>query len=388
MQNMLEQAKAIEKFIVDFRHDIHMHPELGFKEFRTTDRIAEELDRLGLSYTRFEPTGLMVEIEGEPTGKRVGLRADIDALPIQETTGLPYQSQTAKVMHACGHDTHAAMLLGAIKLLNANRNSLKGAVRCIFEPAEEGGGGAARIIEQGAADGVDMFFGQHISPIEPSGTINYCPGGAMAAAAMFIIEVRGKSAHGATPECGIDATLAGAEIVGNLQSIISRRVSPFDTCVLSVCTFNSGTAFNVISDRAVITGTCRFLSKPLGPKLREEMERVCSGVAAAYGATATVDFKVFSDVVCNDETVISLVYKAAGRFLDADKAVRHIPPMNAGDDFGAYSNYAPAAYTFLGAEGNGPGHNEKFCVGDESLCIGAALDAQMAIEMLDHLSGK
>ncbi len=388
MANMLEQAKAAENFIVDFRHDIHMYPELGFKEFRTTEKIANELDKLGLTYTGFDPTGLMVEIEGRPTGKRVALRADIDALPIQETTGLPYQSRTPNVMHACGHDTHAAMLMGAVRLLTANRDKLNGTVRCIFQPAEEGGGGAAHIIKQGAADNVDMFFGQHISPIEPSGTINYCPGGAMAAAAKFTIDVYGKSAHGATPEFSVDATLVGAQIVDNLQSIISRRISPFDTCVLSVCTFNSGSAFNIISDHAVITGTCRFLSKELGPKLKEEMQKVCSGIAAAYGATADLNFEVFCDVVVNDSTVISLMSRAAGTFMDTDKGIRIIAPMNAGDDFGIYSNYAPAAYVFLGADGNGTGHNEKFCVGDEALCLGAALNAQTAIEMLDYLMEK
>lgn len=386
MPNMLEQAKALEEFIISFRHDLHMHPELGFQEFRTTEKIEEELKKLGLPYTRFDPTGLMVEIEGKPGGKRVALRADMDALPIQEATGLAYQSQTPNVMHACGHDTHTAMLMGAVKLLAANRDKLSGTVRCIFQPAEEGGGGAEHIIKQGAADGVDMFFGQHVSPLEPSGTINYCPGGAMAAAAKFVIEVRGKSAHGATPECSVDATLVGAQIVNNLQAIISRRISPFDTCVLSVCTFHSGSAFNVISDHAVITGTCRFLSKELGPRLREELERMSQGIASAYGAAATVDFEVFSDVVSNDETVISLMHRAVGRFMDVEKTVRIMAPMNAGDDFGAYSNYAPAAYVFLGTDGNGPGHNEKFCVGDEALYIGAALHAQMAIEMLDYLS--
>lgn len=387
MQNMLEQAKAIEDFIVDFRHQLHMYPELGFQEFRTTEKIEEELKKLGLKYVRFQPTGLMVEIEGSPTGKCVALRADMDALPIQETTGLEYQSRIPEVMHACGHDAHTAMLMGAVKLLYANRDRLKGKVRCIFQPAEEGGGGAEQIIRQGAADGVDMFFGQHVTPLEPAGSINYCPGGAMAAAAKFTIEVSGRSAHGATPEAGIDATLAGCQIVDNLQSIVSRRISPFDTCVLSVCTFNSGKAFNVISDKAVITGTCRFLSKALGPKLKEEMERVCNGVAEAYGAQATVDFEVFSDVVCNDDRVIALVRQAAEKFMDP-KMVKQIAPMNAGDDFGAYSNYAPAAYTFLGTEGNGPGHNEKFRIGDESLYVGAALDAQMAVEMLDYLNGE
>ena len=209
MQNMLEQAKAIEDFIVDFRHQLHMYPELGFQEFRTTEKIEEELKKLGLKYVRFQPTGLMVEIEGSPTGKCVALRADMDALPIQETTGLEYQSRIPEVMHACGHDAHTAMLMGAVKLLYANRDRLKGKVRCIFQPAEEGGGGAEQIIRQGAADGVDMFFGQHVTPLEPAGSINYCPGGAMAAAAKFTIEVSGRSAHGATPEAGIDATLAG-----------------------------------------------------------------------------------------------------------------------------------------------------------------------------------
>ena len=386
METMLQQAKALEDFIIALRHDLHQHPELGYQEFRTTERLEAEAQKLGLPYHRFDPTGLMIEIEGRPTGKRVGLRADMDALPIQETTGLPYQSLVPQVMHACGHDCHTAMLMGAVHLLAANRDLLQGTVRCIFQPAEEGGGGADHIIKQGAADHVDLFFGEHVTPLEPAGTINYCPGGAMAAASMFQIDVHGKSAHGATPECSVDATLVGCEIVSNLQSIISRKVSPFDTCVLSVGTFHSGSAFNIISDHAVITGTCRFLSPALKPFLKDSMERIATHLAAAHGAMATVKFDVFSDVVVNDDAALALVKKAAGRFLDPETQVRRIPPMNAGDDFGAYSNYAPSAYVFLGTDGAGPGHNEKFQVGDESLYIGAALYAQFAIEALETLS--
>lgn len=383
---MLEQAKKMEPFIVDFRHDLHQHPELSYQEFRTTTKIEEEVRRLGLPYKKFDPTGLMVEIEGRPGGRRVALRADMDALPIQESTGLEYQSQTPGVMHACGHDTHTAMLMGAVKLLAANREQFSGTVRCIFQPAEEGGRGAECVIRQGAADGVDMFFGEHISPLEPSGSINYCPGSALAAAAKFQIDVYGKSAHGATPECSVDATLIGCEIVSNLQSIISRKISPFDTCVLSVGTFQSGSAFNIISNHAVITGTCRFLNPALKIQVKEDMERIASHIAAAHGAAAEVDFDVSSDVVRNDAAVLDLVWRAAGRFLDLEKHKRQIPPMNAGDDFGAYSNYAPAAYVFLGTDGCGPGHNEKFRVGDEALYIGAALYAQFAIEALGNLA--
>lgn len=386
-KTMLEQSKELEDFIVSFRHDLHQHPELGFQEFRTTQKIEEEIKKLELPYKRFDPTGLMVEIEGKPTGKRVALRADIDALPIQEKTGLPYESVVPNVMHACGHDCHGSMLLGAVKLLVANKDQLNGTVRCIFQPAEEGGGGAEHIIRQGAAEGVDMFFGQHVTPLEESATINYCPGGAMAAASMFQIDVYGKSAHGATPECSIDATVIACEIVGALQSIISRNVSPFDTCVLSVGTFNSGTAFNIISDHASITGTCRFLNPELKSLLKEKMECIAENIAKAHGGSATVKFDVFSDVVVNDPHVLDLAWRALGRFTDVDKHKHQIPPMNAGDDFGAYSNYAPAAYVFLGTEGNGPGHNEKFRIGDEALYFGTAMLAQFAIEALNDLTG-
>lgn len=384
--NMLEQAKQLEPFITDFRHDLHRHPELSFQEFRTTEKIEEELKKLGLSYTRFEPTGLMVEIEGRGSGKRVGLRADMDALPIQETTGLDYQSETANVMHACGHDTHTAMLMGAVKLLAANRDKLNGTVRCIFQPAEEIAKGAAQVISQGAAEGVDMFFGEHATPLQPSGAINYCPGGALAASVKFQIDVHGRAAHGATPEFSVDATLIGCEIVSSLQSIISRNVSPFDTCVLSVGSFHSGSAFNVISDHAVITGTCRFLNPALEDTLRERMQSIVSHVAAAHGATAELDFDVSCDVVYNDAAVLDLVWQAAGRFADLDKCKQQMAPITGGDDFGAYGKFAPAAYVFIGMDGNGPGHNEKFRVGDNSLCIGAALYAQFAIEALNYLA--
>ena len=387
MKTILEQAKELEPFIVDFRHDLHRYPELGFEEKRTTEKIEEEVKKLGLPYRKFDPTGLMVEIQGRPTRKRVALRADMDALPIQEATGLPYESVVPGVMHACGHDCHTAMLMGAVRLLAANRVLLNGTVRCIFQPAEEGGGGAEHIIRQGAAQDVDLFFGQHVSPLEPSGTINYCPGGAMAASAKFQIDVYGTSAHGATPEQSVDATVIGCEIVTNLQNIISRQVSPFDTCVLSVGSFHSGNAFNIISDHAVITGTCRFLNPALKTFLKDHMERISSHIAEAYGGSAAVTFDVFTDVVVNDNRVLDLVWKAAGKFLDLETHKRQFPPMNAGDDFGAYSRYAPAAYVFLGTDGCGPGHNEHFQVGDEALFIGSALHAQFAVEALNALAG-
>ena len=232
-------AHEVFPYVVEMRRDFHMHPEPSFEEFRTTQRIAEELGKMGIACRLFEPTGLIGEIKGGKSGKCIALRADIDALTTQEKTGLPYASQRDGYMHACGHDTHTAMLLGAAKVLSSVKEELCGTVKLIFQPAEELASGAKHIVAQGAIEGVDAAFGQHIFSGIPAGTLSISEGALLPAADYFKLTVKGRASHGALPDEGCDATVAASAIVMALQTISSREFSPLDPVVVTVGTLHS-----------------------------------------------------------------------------------------------------------------------------------------------------
>lgn len=380
-----KEALAINDFLVSFRHDLHRHPEISMQEFRTTDAIADVLDSWGVHYIRFNPTGLMVDVKGSGDGPTILLRADIDALPIQETTGLDYASVIPNVMHACGHDTHAAMLLGGLRLVLDHKEELKGNVRFVFQPGEEDGEGAETILKQGAADGVSMCFGMHCAPDHPVGAFGCYEGDALAACAEFTITVNGKAAHGATPQFACDAITASGEIISTLQSIVSRRLDPLKPAVVSIGMINGGTAFNIIPDKCSLTGTCRYFDSSLDEKLPALMSEISSSVAAAYGCTASVDFSVHTHAVHNDKKVTNIAWNSVKKVIDDPSLTMDFPQIMAGDDFGIYGKYAPSAYFFLGAGGNGPGHNGCFRVDDDILHTGAAMHAQFAFDAIDAL---
>ena len=377
-----KEALELQPFLEEFRHDLHMHPELSMQEFRTTDQFAGKLDDWGISYQRFEPTGLMTELVGKADGPLVLLRADIDALPIQETTGLPYASQTEGIMHACGHDTHGTMLLGALKILKDHKDELPGRVRFVFQPGEENGEGARAVIAQGAAKDADMCFGIHSAPDYQVGSIGCCPGPALAATTWFGITVHGKAAHGATPQESCDALTAMCQVVSNLQSIVSRRIPAQWPLVVSVGKISGGTAFNIIPDTCCIEGTCRYFERELNEKVPALLKEGAENVAAAYGCTAEVQFKIHTQPVINDAEVMEIVAESAAKILDSPDLLFDYPQIMAGDDFGDFGNVAPSAYYFLGGGGHGPGHNGNFQVEDEMLHSGAAIYAQVAINAL------
>jgi len=277
------------------------------------------------------------------------------------------------------------MLLGAVRLLAAHRDAFGGTVRAIFQPGEEGAGGAHTIIQQGAADGVDLFFGMHCSPLIPTGSLGCCEGAGLAATTVFTIRVHGLQAHGATPEASHDALLAACQIVNNLQSIVSRRLAPQDPCVVTVGTIQAGDAFNIIPGEAVLTGTCRYFNRSYNTRIPELMQEISSGVASAYGCSAEVEYRIHTDVLSSDHHVCELVWTAADKILDFQahpELKLDFKPMMAGDDFGEYTSLAPSAFFFLGLDGCGPGHNGNFQVRDDGLKIGAALFAQTAVDAL------
>jgi len=375
-------AQDVEAQVIEFRRDLHMHPETCFEEFRTTEKIAEQLDSLGIPYRKFEPTGLIAEIKGGKPGKTVALRADIDALTIQEQTDLPFKSVKDGYMHACGHDTHAAMLIGAAMVLNSIKDELPGTVKLIFQPAEEICAGARAVIKQGALDGVDAIFGLHIGGQVPVGVIAYVPGAACSAADMFKIKVTGQAGHGAMPEASIDATVAAAAIVMNLQTMVSRELPPTQPVVCTVGTLNSGSRFNIVSGSATMEGTCRCYDKEIHRRIPEIMERIVKQTAAAYRCTAEFEYEVHTEVLVNNPDALEILKGAALKVVAVPQMLVEAKPIMGAEDFAEYAAVIPGAFCFIGGGGTLPNHNDHIVFDEAAFKTGIALHAQMAYDFL------
>ena len=376
-------AAELQEYVVAFRRELHEHPELSNKEFWTTDRIAQELESMGLSVRRFEPTGVCADIVGGKPGKMIALRADIDALPVQEDTGLPYASKVDGVMHACGHDTHAAMLMGATKALVSKKDELAGTVRVIFQPAEENVTGARMLVKQGVLDGVSMIFGQHIAGMMPVGTMATSAGPSAAASDHFVIKVHGKSCHGAMPNTGADATLAAANVVCALQSIVSREIAPAEPVVVTVGQFVSGTAKNVVSGEAELGGTVRTFSRELRKTMPERLERIAKQVAAAYRCTAELDYDFSVDVLVNDEAATEVAKGAILKVIaDPKMLLTNLPRQMGAEDFAEYTPVVPGAFAMLGGGGEYPQHSNHFAIDESSFETGVAFLIQVACDAL------
>lgn len=376
-------AQQVQEDVVAYRRDLHRHPEASFQEFRTTDQIAKALDGMGIPYRRFEPTGLLGEIKGGKPGKTVALRADIDALSITEKTGLEFASQNEGFMHACGHDTHAAMLLGAAKILNGIKDELCGTVKLLFQPAEEVAGGAKAVIAQGALEGVDFIFGIHIAAMLPVGTVATKAGASAAAADIFRVKVTGKATHGAMPEGGCDATVAAAAVVMNLQTIVSREVAPNQPLVVTVGKLESGTRFNIVSGEANMEGTIRSYDVELHHKLPGIVERVAKNTAAAFRCEAEVEYEMMTEVLINDPAGAALVQAAAAKIVDQPGQLVEAKPMMGGEDFAEYTVLTKAAFASVGAGGEYPQHSDHVYFDEDSFRTGVALHAQVAYDFLN-----
>ncbi len=376
-------ANSVHEYVVAFRRDLHRHPEASFQEFRTTDQIAKALDEMGIPYRRFEPTGLLGEIKGGKPGKTVALRADIDALSITEKTDYDFKSENDGFMHACGHDTHAAMLLGAAKVLNGIKDELCGTVKLLFQPAEEIAQGAKAVIKQGALEGVDFIFGMHIGSMSPVGQIGTCVGAMTSAADVFRIKVTGKVTHGAMPEGGIDATVAGAAIVMNLQSIVSREVAPDKPLVVTVGKFESGSRFNIVSGEANMEGTIRSYDYELHHQLPAIVERIVKNTAAAYRCEATVEYDMLTEVLLNNEEAVGILRGAALKVLDSPDMLMQAKPLMGAEDFAEYTIPTKAAFAWLGGGGDYPMHSDHINFDEEAFKTGVALYAQVAVDTLN-----
>lgn len=370
--------------LVAFRRQLHQHPELSHEEIQTTAAIHGWLTEAGIRGTDFQlKTGLVAEVGGIQEGPIIAIRADIDALPIQEETGLPYASQVAGKMHACGHDFHTAAVLGAALLLKQRESELKGTVRFIFQPAEEKAQGAELVINSGALRDVRAIYGMHNKPDLPVGTIGIKEGPLMAAADGFVIEVEGLGTHAAVPEAGIDPIVTGAHIVTALQAIVSRNVSSLQSAVISVTRIHSGTAWNVIPDKAILDGTLRTFEESIRTLVMKRMEQVVHGVAAAYGTKATIRWIQGPPSVFNDKKLAELAAAAAEQAgLDVITPV----PSPAGEDFAFYQKQIPGVFVFMGTSGPQEWHHPAFDIDERALSISARYFAILAEKALEELS--
>ena len=386
----LKQAiQAYNDELIELRRKFHSEPELSFEEFKTTAYVCEYLENLGISYRKTEPTGVIATIEGGKPGKTVALRADMDALTVEELNkDLPYASKEEGKMHACGHDAHTAMLLIAAKALNDSKEELPGNVRLIFQPAEEVAAGAKVMVEQGAMDGVDNVFGIHIWSQSPTGMVSCTPGPSFASADLFTVTFKGRGGHGAIPQACIDAAVVASSFVMNVQSVVSRTIDPQQPAVLTIGKMVVGTRFNVIAENAVIEGTVRCFDHAVRDHIEQQLQTYAEQVAAIYGATAQVDYTRGTQAVINDEYSAKLVQKTAAEAFGAE-AIYHEKPTMGGEDFSEYMVKAPGSFALVGSgnpekDTQWAHHHGKFNIDEEALATGAELYAQYAWTYLNE----
>ncbi len=380
VQTLAEEAVAL-------RRELHMHPELGFQEVNTSRIVAERLRALGLEVqTGIAGTGVVGLLRGARPGRTVLLRADMDALPIEEENDVLYRSQVPGTMHACGHDGHTAGLLAVARLLSARRDDLAGAVKFCFQPCEESPpGGAKPMIEAGVLENphVDAVFGLHLWQNLPVGTIGVIAGPAMANSDRFTIKVQGRGGHAAQPHQTVDAVAVASQIVVALQTVVARNVSPLKAAVVTVGSFQAGTTFNVIADTAELKGTIRTFDPELRESVPARVEAVARGVAEALGATVTWEFLRGYPATVNDPAMAELVRAAAGEVVDADKVVQPEPTMG-GEDFAYFLLERPGCFWFVGSRNEERGltyghHHPRFDIDEAALPI--AIESMTAVAL-------
>jgi hippurate hydrolase len=374
-QSPIDRARSYQNELVAIRHDIHAHPELGLQEVRTADLVAKKLEEWGIEVHRnVGVTGVVGVLRNGNGQASVGLRADMDALPILEATELPYASQNSGRMHACGHDGHTTMLLGAAKYLAETRN-FNGTVNFIFQPAEEGVGGALAMLKDGLFERFpcNAVYGMHNRPGLPVGKFITGPGARAAGGAFFDITITGKGAHGAHPQQSIDPVLVACHLGTALQSIVSRNISARDTAVLSITRIQSGDAYNVIPQSAVMAGTVRTMQRDTMKLIEQNMQRLTTSIAAGFGAEAKLDFRIIFASMVNNEVEASLYGDAAAELVGEANLDRNSPPGMGSEDFSFMMEQVPGAHINLGNGDSAALHNHKYDFNDETIPYGVAL---------------
>ncbi len=381
--------------LIEARRAFHRFPELSGNESHTCEMLCAHLDELGVPYKRVAKNGILATIAGTAPGaydkagrprRRVALRADIDALPVTEKTGAPFSSENEGVMHACGHDAHMAMMLGAVRILRDMADRLSGEVRVIFQPAEEISIGALSMIEAGALEGVDAIYGAHIWSEVDAGTVSCAPGQRMANTDWFRIDIEGVSAHGSMPHKGVDAVVVGAELVMSLQVLVSRDVSPFEPVVVTVGEFHGGEARNIMAGHAYLTGTVRTWSAELRAEVPDRLARIVEKVASAFGAKATFAFEQGNAGLANDPACAEVARQAVIDVL-GEAGVSDYRGTLSGEDFSEYLRFVPGVFCFVGTRNPEvgavhPQHSCYYTVDEDVLAKGSMVAAQWACRML------
>jgi len=379
---IVNRVADLHNEIKEWRRDFHAHPELRFDVHRTAGSVAEKLKGFGCDEVvpGIGRTGVVGVIRGRKTGSKViGLRADMDALPLEEETGLPYKSSVSGKMHACGHDGHMAMLLGAAKYLAETRN-FAGTAVVIFQPAEEGGAGALAMIKDGLISrfGIQEVYGMHNFPGLPVGEFAIRPGAIMAAADHLQIQIDGKGGHAARPHLSIDTILVGAQMINQLQSIVARNVDPLESAVVSVCTFQAGHADNVIPQHALLRGTARSFTPQVRELLHNRIGQLVEGTARMYGASAKVTYTSGYPVVVNHERQTAFAADVAREIAGKDKVDTAVPPVMGAEDFSFMLQERPGAFIFVGNGDSAGLHHPAYDFNDDTIPVGTSYWVRLA----------
>jgi amidohydrolase len=384
-----EKAEAISDWLVEIRRDLHENPEIGLEETRTSAMVAEKLNQLGLDVkTGIGGTGLAGFLSGKTPGRVIAIRADMDALPIEEDTGLPFASRNQGVMHACGHDGHVAMALGAARILSEMRKDINGGIKFIMQAAEENYGGAKYMVEEGVLEDpkVDAIIALHINTAENAGKLIIKPGPIESSAGVFKVSVNGKGGHGSAPQACVDPIHIAAHIITALQTMIPRTLDARDPVVLSVCSIQGGTAFNVIPDSVQFGGTVRTLSNERQVEIPEKMEDIIRGITSTFGATYEFTYAPGAPATANEPKMTSLMQRAAAELWGEENVLDMGMPHMGSEDYSYYLQKVPGVMGMLGARKEDgtvyPSHHSKFDFNERCLPLGAELLAATAIKFL------
>ena len=384
--NIRPEVEAIKNILIQWRRDFHQYPELGFEEHRTSSIIAETLISFGMSpKTGVGKTGVTADLNfGE--GPTIALRADMDALPMQETSGLSFSSKHDGVMHACGHDGHMAMLLGAAKILSQMDKELTGTIRFIFQPAEEGEGGARYMIEDGCLEGVDEIYGIHVWNYQPVGEVGAKEGPILAAADLFDIIIKGVGGHGATPQGTVDAVIVAAHLIQALQTIVSRNTNPLESTVITIGEINGGHNFNIIADKVRLAGTTRAYTKENRSMIQRRMQEIIDGIAKSFGAEITFNYTDGYPPTVNHAGPVKKVLQAAGKVVGPGAGEPYL--SMGGEDFSYYLQKVPGCFFFVGSAPDGqrqfstPHHCSHFNMDESALSVGTSVYLHLVEDIL------
>ena len=404
-QSMQQDILEIEDKLIEWRRDFHQNPELSNREFKTAEKIAKHLTDIGLQVeTNIAKTGVIAILEGDQPGKVIAIRADIDGLPVTERNDLDFKSEVKTiflntetgVMHACGHDTHIAILMATAEVLSKHKDKIKGSIKFIFQPAEEGPppgeeGGAKLMIKEGVLENpkVDAIFGLHINSQTPVGTIKYKTGGIMASVERFVINVRGKQTHGSQPWSGVDPILISAKIIDGLQTIISREADlTNEAAVITVGKITSGTRFNIIPESSEMIGTVRTLDPKMREMIEKRMKDMIEGIAKAYGGEASIIFQNNTSITYNDEELTARILPSL-QTVAGEENVIIMKATTGGEDFSFFQEKVPGVYFFLGGMTAGntesfPHHTPDFMIDESGLLLGVKAFTQISIDYLNQ----